>query len=113
LFEEIVQATLDQLPPWIAAELENVVVLVENRPRNDVDPSGEGTLGLYEGIPLPNRGVDYFGVAPDRITVYYAPHLALGLSDPELATEVRRTVLHEIGHHLGIGDLRLDELGWS
>ncbi len=112
-FQEIVQATLDDLPPWITAELENVAVLVEGRPSNDVDPRGEVILGLYEGVPLPERGIDYFGVSPDRITIFYAPHVALGLSDDELAAEARRTVLHEIGHHLGIDDLRLDELGWG
>jgi predicted Zn-dependent protease with MMP-like domain len=113
IFQQVVRATLDELPPWIAAELENVVIVVEDRPGNTVNTGGEDILGLYEGVPLPERGSDYFGVAPDRITIYYAAHLELGLSDADLAAEARRTVLHEIGHHLGIDDLRLDELGWS
>jgi predicted Zn-dependent protease with MMP-like domain len=112
-FQEVVQTTLDGLPPWITAELENIVVLVEDRPNGDLNPEAQGILGLYEGVPLPERGFDYFGVAPDRITIFYASHLALGVSDAELAGEVRRTILHEIGHHLGIDDLRLDELGWG
>ncbi|MGI9585758.1 MAG: metallopeptidase family protein, partial [Acidimicrobiia bacterium] len=69
--------------------------------------------GLYEGVALPDRGVDYFAVAPDRIIVFAEPHLALGLSPADLRSEIRTTVLHEIGHHMGLSDARLHELGWA
>ena len=62
---------------------------------------------------LVNRGVDYFGFTPDRIVIFYQPHLELGLSDSELRSEIRVTVLHEMAHHLGIDDDRLHELGWD
>ena len=69
-------------------------------------------LGLYEGIPLKDRG-DYSGAFPDKITIYRLPHLALGLPADALRAEIRRTVLHEIAHHLGIDDARLADLGWD
>jgi predicted Zn-dependent protease with MMP-like domain len=112
-FEQVVQAVLDDLPPWVAAEMENVAVVVEHRPSHTQDPQAVGILGIYEGVPLPDRGFDYFGVAPDRVTIFYVPHQELRLPDSELAVEIRTTVLHEIGHHLGLSDARLHELGWS
>ncbi|MEN8240140.1 MAG: metallopeptidase family protein [Actinomycetota bacterium] len=93
--------------------MDNVYVEVERRPSREQDPSSEGLLGVYEGVPLLERGFDYFGVAPDRIVIFYEPHIALELDDPDLRVEIRRTVLHEIGHHLGIDDDRLHELGWG
>ena len=112
-FESAVQATLDALPQWVVAEMENVVVVVERRATRDQDPDDAGLLGIYEGVPLSDRGIDYFGVSPDRITIFYDPHLSLDLPDDELISEIRITVLHEIGHHLGLDDARLHELGWS
>ncbi len=69
-------------------------------------------MGIYEGVALNERG-DYFGVMPDTIVVYRQPHLDLGLEGPDLEAEIRKTVLHEIAHHLGIDDQRLTELGWD
>jgi len=112
-FERNVQSTLDGLPEWVATEMDNVALVVESRPGPQQDPDAVGVLGLYEGVPLPERGVDYFGVGPDRITVFYDAHISLHLSDAALALEIRTTVLHEIGHHLGLDDARLHELGWS
>jgi predicted Zn-dependent protease with MMP-like domain len=77
------------------------------------DPYDEGLLGLYEGIPLSDRGIDYAGVLPDRISIFVDSHLAMGLDRAGTAEQIRRTVLHEIAHHLGIGDRRLHELGWG
>jgi predicted Zn-dependent protease with MMP-like domain len=77
------------------------------------DPYDEGLLGLYEGIPLSDRGIDYAGVLPDRISIFVDSHLAMGLDRAGTAEQIRRTVLHEIAHHLGIGDRRLRELGWG
>ncbi len=112
-FESEIERIIADLPPWVVAEMDNVYVVVERRPSRDQDPTGEGLLGIYEGVSLDERGVDYFGVAPDRIVVFYEPHMALGLSDADLRAEIRVTVLHELGHHLGISDERLHELGWA
>ena len=112
-FEQVVAKALDEVPEGIAAHIDNLQIVIEEEPRPDQDPHGEGLLGLYEGVSLAERGVDYFGVMPDTITIFRQPHLRLGLSEHELRKEVRTTVLHEIGHHLGIDDERLHELGWA
>jgi predicted Zn-dependent protease with MMP-like domain len=64
-------------------------------------------------VSLLERSGDYWGALPDRIVVFRKPHLDMGLSNRELEEEIRRTVLHEIAHHLGIDDERLEELGWD
>lgn len=112
-FERLVDRVIEELPDWVVERIDNLVVVVEEEPTPDQDPTGEGLLGVYEGIPLAERGWDYFAAAPDRIVVFRQPHLALGLSPADLRAEVRRTVLHEIAHHLGIDDHRLHELGWD
>ena len=112
-FEREVDAILADLPPWVKDEMDNVYVVVERRPTRQQDPTGDGLLGIYEGVSLDERGIDYFGVAPDRIVVFYDSHMALHLPDDELRAEIRTTVLHEVGHHLGLSDERLHELGWA
>jgi predicted Zn-dependent protease with MMP-like domain len=112
-FEAEVDAVLASLPPWVVARIDNVAIVVERRPRRTQNPDGETLLGLYEGVSLAERGVDYYAVAPDQITVFYEAHMALGLSDEQLRSEIRTTVLHELGHHIGIDDDRLHEIGWS
>ena len=112
-FGLVVDAVLAKLPEWVLERIDNLVVVVEDRPTHDQDPEGHGILGIYEGVSLADRGVDYFGYAPDRIVIFYQAHLELGLDDDELADEIRVTVLHEVAHHLGIDDRRLHELGWD
>ena len=112
-FSGVVDAVLAELPEWVVERIDNLVVVIEDRPTHDQDPEGQGLLGLYDGVSLADRGIDYFGYAPDQITIFYQPHIELGLSDEELTDEVRVTVLHEVAHHLGIDDQRLHELGWD
>ena len=112
-FEREVELVLAGLPDWVKEHMDNVYVVVERRPTRQQDPTGEGLLGLYEGVSLDERGFDYFAAAPDQITVFYDAHMALGLDPTELRTEIRTTVLHELGHHLGMTDERLHELGWA
>ena len=112
-FERLVDEALAELPPDVADALDNLHIVVEDWPTPDQDPDASGLLGIYEGVSLAERGVDYFGFAPDRIVIFRGPHLELGLDEDELRGEVRTTVLHEIAHHLGIDDRRLHELGWD
>jgi len=109
-FEIEVENVVNELPPNIRDHLDNVTVEVAFHQPADAE---ESLLGLYEGVPLPERGFDYFAVTPDRIRIFYTPHQSLNLSDADLRVEIRRTVLHEIGHHLGMTDERLTELGWD
>lgn len=114
-FEELVADALDVIPSELAAEMENVAVVVEEWPRPDQVPGRGGTLlGLYEGVPLTSRGaLTYAGVAPDRITIFRGPLSERAHDEADLAAQVRVTVLHEVGHHFGMTDARLRELGWA
>lgn len=107
-FEAVVDRSLEELPAWVLDKIDNLVVVVEEHP----PPELGDVLGVYEGVALSERE-DYFGVMPDRIVVFRQPHMAMGLTPDELEAEIRKTVLHELGHHLGIDDDRLTELGWD
>lgn len=107
-FESVVDRTIEDLPPWVIEKVDNLVVVVEEHP----PPELGDVLGVYEGVALAERG-DYSGALPDRIVIFRQPHLDLGLEDAELEAEIRRTVLHEIAHHIGLDDTRLQELGWD
>src|SRR5689334_16305948 len=108
-FEELVGDALDELPPQLQRLMDNVVILVADNP-----PPGEpDLLGVYEGYALTERGVDYAGVLPDRITIFRRPILAICESEDDVVDEVAVTVVHEIAHHFGIDDERLHQLGWS
>jgi predicted Zn-dependent protease with MMP-like domain len=115
-FEQLVGAALDSLPPDIAQYLNNVEIVVAGWPtmeqlRRSGVPHGQTLLGLYEGIPLTNRGAHYNLVLPDKITLFQNPILAVCNTPGEALQAVRRTVIHEIAHHFGISDERLRELG--
>jgi predicted Zn-dependent protease with MMP-like domain len=113
-FEELVADALDTIPPELASQMENVVVLVEEWPSSAQRPETGTLLGLYEGVPLTARGpIGYSNVMPDRITIFRGPLSARAADEAELAEQVRKTVLHEVGHYFGISDGRLDELGWA
>ena len=105
-FEEMVGVALDGLPPDLGKLMRNVAVVVE------LDGGPPGLLGLYEGVPLTERSHDYSGLLPDRITIYRKAICAICATEAEVVEEVRRTVVHEVGHHFGIDDDRLHALGW-
>lgn len=114
-FEELVADALDAIPAELWDEMENVAVLVEDWPRPEQRVTrGATLLGLYEGVPLTSRGpIGYTNVLPDRITIFQGPLSARARDEQELAAQVRVTVLHEVGHHFGMSDARLRELGWA
>lgn len=105
-FEEMVATALDSLPAELGRLMSNVAVTVEH------DPGPPGLLGLYEGIPLTSRTTQYAGALPDRITIYRLAICAICRTEDEVTEQVRRTVIHEVGHYFGIDDDRLHELGW-
>ena len=121
-FEHLVGEALDDLPPFFQAQMDNVVILVEvwpsRRTLRDMGLApGETLLGLYTGIPLTERTHGYNLVPPDTITLYQGPieNAAAQWDEGEyvdrVREEVRHTVIHEIAHHFGIDDDRLEELG--
>ncbi|MEB3023779.1 MULTISPECIES: metallopeptidase family protein [Mycolicibacter] len=107
-FDDLVGDALDLIPAELAAAIDNVVVLVEDR-----NPEEPDLLGLYEGVALTERDSSYAGSLPDTITIYRGALLEMCDSDDEVVDEVRITVIHEIAHHFGIDDDRLHELGWA
>jgi len=105
-FEQAVQDALDSLPPELRDRLSNVEVVVEDEP-----PDGRPLLGLYQGVPLTKRGVNYSGALPEKISIYRGPLERVYGNDPELLNrQVARVVLHEVAHHFGISDARLIEI---
>ena len=106
-FEARVERALESLPPDLRTAIRNIEISVEDEHPDDPD-----LFGLYEGVPLPDRG-DWAGSLPDRIRIFRLP-LVESFPDPaELEQEIRVTVLHELAHYFGIDEDRLDELGYS
>jgi predicted Zn-dependent protease with MMP-like domain len=121
-FEELIGDALDNLPPFFAEQMKNIVVLVEQWPskrtmREMGLSSGQTLLGLYTGIPITERTQGYNMVLPDTITLYQGPIEQVTADWPQgtylerVRDEVRHTVIHEIAHHFGISDDRLHQLG--
>jgi predicted Zn-dependent protease with MMP-like domain len=108
-FEDLVAEALDGIPPELSALMRNVAVFVEDEAPED-DPD---LLGLYEGVPLTERGDWYSGVLPDRILIFRLPILRECETREDVVEEVRITVVHEVAHHFGIDDERLHELGYA
>ena len=107
-FEELVEDALRQIPEEIWECVDNLVVSVEEENSDEAD-----LLGLYEGIPLTDR-TDYSGmIMPDRIYIYRKPICALSELEEEVIEQIRITVVHEVAHHFGIEDERLEELGYD
>jgi predicted Zn-dependent protease with MMP-like domain len=108
-FESHVRRALESLPRDLRRAMENVEIVVEDENVDDPD-----VFGLYLGIPLPERDSGYAGALPDKIAIYRRPLEEEFGDDPDvLEEEIRITVLHEIGHHFGIDEERLAELGWQ
>jgi predicted Zn-dependent protease with MMP-like domain len=106
-FEVEIENALASLPDDLRDAVSNVEIVVEQEP-----PPGQPLLGLYQGVPLTRRGSWYGGVLPDKITIYRGPLERLYGGDPErLRRQIRHVVLHEVAHHFGISDERLEELG--
>ena len=112
-FEAVVRDAVEKLPDWVRDALDNVEILVSEEPDEEQDTEGDGLLGLYTGLPLTERGIDYAGELPDVIYIFRRPHLELGLAPDELRDEIVKTLIHEIAHYFGIDDDHLDDIGWG
>ena len=106
-FDELVAEALDLIPQNFARSMDNVVVLVE--PRHPT----QSLYGLYHGVALTSRTSNYSWTLPDTITIYREPILAHAADADAARAQVATTVIHEVAHHFGIDDDRLDELGWA
>lgn len=117
-FELLVHRALRSIPTHIARYLENISVDVEHWPDAETcrslgltDPSE--LMGLYQGTPLTERSVEDQGMLPDRIVIYQGSVEASAVTRSEIVEEVRATVLHEIGHHFGLDEDDLEQLGYD
>ncbi len=117
-FGRIVEEALADVPEPFFDALRGIRIEVRNRPSRKLlrevgVPPGETLLGLYQGRPETRRSVEDSGTLPDVILVFQEPLEELCDDEGELMEEVRRTVLHELGHHYGLDEEGLDELGYG
>ena len=115
-FEALVDKALNSLPPSLLQRMENIALMVEDWPSGEQLKKSKirhprELLGLYEGIPLPNRTSGYNMVLPDRITIFQNPIEQLYRTDAKIVEKIQDTVYHEIAHYFGISDSRLRQMG--
>lgn len=112
-FETVVAQAIDALPGEFRDGLKNIAVTIEELPARGYIGRSKGLLlGLYQGVPLPERTHDYAGMPPDKITLYKTNIEAVCTSEEEMEMEIRRTLLHEVGHYFGLGERELRKLGY-
>ena len=114
-FEWLVFRAVENLPDEFRERLDNIDIVVQEEPTSrQLAEAGlrrsETLLGLYEGVPLTQRSRGYGMVPPDKITIFKKPIESRCRSDSEAQLEIQRVVKHEIAHHFGIGDARLNQL---
>ncbi len=104
-FESLVAKALASIPKDFRNFLENVAVMIEDEPPEDMPD----VMGLYEGVPLVERSIDD-SLLPDSITLYKGPIKRTCRTSAEIVAEVRLTVLHEVGHFFGLEESQLEQL---
>ncbi len=107
-FDQLVEAAIAALPAQVAEWVDEVPIIVEDQPGKEMD-----AVGLYEGRSLLDRGVEDSGGLPSRIFIYRLPLMESCGSREELAREIWKTLVHELGHHAGLGEEELDRLGYG
>lgn len=119
-FEQFVieaeDAVLAQLPLELLADAEQVILEVADHPTAEQTkslPRGHTLLGLYEGIPLISRHPNTILMQPDRITLFRGPICGQCTTEAELKTQIRKTLIHELGHYFGFSEAELESRGWG
>ena len=127
-FESVVMEAIDTMPARFARALDNVAVVLADEPTDEdledaeyedfgcVDEESGELLGFYDGVALTERGNDYgeFGMdLPDVITVFKGPHERLFEDRATIVEEVKKTVIHEIGHYFGLDEDQLAAMGYE
>lgn len=119
LFEHIVQETFDRLPPQFREVIENVGVVVEDYPSEDIVHSlrlrsKRELLGLYQGVPLPKRG-SWYGmtpIVPDKISLYQKNIEEHCTTEAQIIDKIFEVLIHEIGHYFGMSEEEIRSAGY-
>jgi predicted Zn-dependent protease with MMP-like domain len=113
-FEQIVEEEYQALPDLFRQKLDNVRIVVEDQPEHQHARDRSILLGLYQGIPLNKRGNDYgvYPVVPDTITLYQGNIERIAASPEEVRTQIRSTLIHEIGHYYGMSEADIRRAGY-
>ena len=110
-FDELVDAAIASIPGRFLDELDNVVFMVEDEPSSDTPD----ILGLYNGVNVYDRADGYgmFDDTPDIITIFKGPHERLAGSEHDIVEEIRKTVVHEVGHYFGMDEEQIERMGYG
>nr|AIA14779.1 Possibl zinc metallo-peptidase [uncultured bacterium] len=113
-FEKYVGQALDKLPKRYQEKLDNVVIVVEDDPSDEQRAklhleNGHSLFGLYEGIPLTQRGGNYSMVLPDKISIFKNPTEAYVDNEAQLKEQINHTVWHEVAHYYGLNHIDIHE----
>lgn len=117
-FEDTVRDALDDMPDEFARYLDNVQVVIEDEPSPallrslGLNPRRDTLFGLYQGVPLHQRGGAFGGALPDKISIFYRPLVRAFTSPERIRRQVRKTVIHEIAHFFGLDDAAIRKLGY-
>ena len=117
-FEDTVRDALDDMPDEFARYLDNVQVVIEDEPSPallrslGLNPRRDTLFGLYQGVPLHQRGGAFGGALPDKISIFYHPLMRACTSPERIRRQVRKTVIHEIAHFFGLDDAAIRKLGY-
>jgi predicted Zn-dependent protease with MMP-like domain len=114
-FDRLISKAMDELPQEYIKGLNNVAIVYadwpdEHQSRKIGLRENNLLLGLYEGIPLTQRGNNYTFVLPDKITLFKLPILRVSRDEATLFEQIKRTLWHEIAHYYGLNHTRIDEL---
>jgi predicted Zn-dependent protease with MMP-like domain len=114
-FTQLVEQALREIPKRFRREMKNVAVIIEDQPspqileEMEIEP-GDTLFGLYQGIPLPERGWAFGNALPDRISIFQRPIEEACADDEEMRTCVAETVIHEFGHYFGMSEEEIEEI---
>lgn len=108
---------LAQLPPDLRASAEQVILDIADKPTSEqldkTESGGGALLGLYQGVPLIHRHSNSIILQPDRITLFRLPLAGTARTEIELKSQIRKTIIHELGHYFGFSEKELEERGWA
>jgi predicted Zn-dependent protease with MMP-like domain len=115
-FKQLVDEALESIPEHFRDAMQNIAIVVEDEPTDaqlagvGLDPREDTLLGLYEGIPLTDRGWTHGNVLPDKITLFQRPIEAESDSTDDVVVAIGETLIHEIGHYFGLSEEEIEAI---